>query len=209
MSAIVLGTAEVTRLDVVGRRRGDSGIVDHVGLAAEDLQLDAGGLVRTYHMGPPLGIEPPAQFQATVHGSLSLSRDEQEGIDEWLAEIAPLASQCSYVALPAARIRRDEDSEQIIGWDFSCAGFVAAAYQAGADITLIEQDELPLLDMATAHRIWGGGLPLAVFKRIAPRIGLTGAGPWPVLVPSHILHALAKDRAGLPYQPAMDDIAFP
>jgi len=120
----------------------------------------------------------------------------------------PRSSLCTYLATPAARLRRDEDTGQIIAWEFSCAGFVAAAYEHGAAIRLVDQEQLPPLSYAQASHIWAHSNE-RVFARFAARFGLSGPGPWPVLLPGHLIHALARGRAALPYRPRATDIAFP
>ena len=208
MPAIALGTVEAARFDIVGSRDSATNIVLHVGLIAEDTALAPCSRIRAHDMGPPLNVEPPTTFEVAVHGSLPLTRDEQEGIDEWLAEIKPLASGCKYIALPAAELKRDPVTGQIARWEFSCAGFVATAYERGANVVLIDQSQLPPLSLEQAHRLWGNGSRLPVFARLASGFGLKGDGPWPVLVPGHIIHALARERSALPYSPAPTDITF-
>ena len=209
MPAIILGIADAARFDVVGSRHEETGIILHVGLMAGEARLEMGRVVQVHDMGPPLNVEPPNTFPVAVHGSLPLTREEREGIDEWLAEILPLASSCKYLASPSARLHRDEITGQIAFWEFSCAGFVAMAYERGADVVLVKQSELPPLSADQAYALWGQGRRREVFARLASLFGLNGEGPWLVLVPGHIFHALQQGRSFLPYRPSATDISFP
>ncbi|MBL9104793.1 MAG: hypothetical protein JNL82_27865 [Myxococcales bacterium] len=207
MSAVLLGTMRACRFDVVGQRDEQSGVIPHVGLLRDSTELWSGREVEVLDMSSRPRLDPPGRFKVAVAGTLELTRDEQDGIEEWLAELLPRVSICTYVALPAARRHRDPVSGQISRWEFSCAGLVDSAYQA-AGIHLVDQDDLPALERKDAVVIWAGGRE-NLFDRLAAGFGLDGAGPWSVLLPGHILHALSLGRAALPYRPSAVDRLFP
>lgn len=205
MTAVRLGSAQAPRHAVVGSCNGDA--VYHVGLLSEDALLTAPHESTVHHMGPPL--ELPGTIATHVAGWLDdLSDDERIALDDWIAEMRRLVATGflqgygAYIAMPS--VEYDLATGRTVTRRLSCAGFVAEGYRAGIGVQLVVVDALlPPIDRALLERVWS---PRHV--RIGSRYGLTGAGPWPVLLPGYLLHALRLPRASLPYSPTAADAEF-
>jgi hypothetical protein len=212
MPSYLLGIHEGALFDVVGNRGGVTNAITHVGLLAAQGALSAGSNVLVLDMGLTLQIDPPATLAAHVAGTLSLTREEVKAIEEWIAELRTLVSRCRYLAYPAAVEDRDQTNQRIRGWKFSCAGFVVTAYKQAGIQLVVQEPALPPLDLSTVREVWShiarGRDPVRM-KRHLEGWGLKGDGPWNVLVPGYILHALNQTREVLPYQPAASAITFP
>lgn len=213
MPARWLGDHEGAQYDLIGECHQGAGAVTHVGILAGPLAIAAGATVSVFDMGSRLQIEPPGSMIAHIAATLPLTKEQAEGLAEWIAEIKTLAGHCEYIALPAAQFVEDGPSERRKYWKFSCAGFVVTAYKEGADIKLVvDEDCLPLLDSSKVREVWGPVLGVTserLQRRYLKAFGLGGDGPWRVLVPGYLFHALEESPEHLPYTPAATDIAFP
>lgn len=205
MTALRLGSSNAPRHAVVGSC--NAAAVYHVGLLAEASALLA-GTASVHHMGPP--VELPGEIESHVVGWLDdLTDDEREGLEDWLAEVKTrveaggLRGFAAYVAVPS--VVRDDTTGRSIVTRYSCAGFVAEAYREGAGVPLLVEDQaLPEVHRELLERVWG-----AREVRLGSRFGLGGAGPWRVLLPGYLLHAMRAGRAGFPYTPSPTDAQFP
>jgi len=81
------------------------------------------------------------------------------------------------------------------------------AYLSGANVSLIHTT-LPELGFDVLKRIWRPELRDENARRLLERCGLVGAGPWRVLVPGYVFHALRAGRTALPYSPRVEDVDF-
>jgi hypothetical protein len=213
MPARWLGDHDGAQFDLIGKCHHGVGAVTHVGILAAPLGITAATTVNVLDMGSRLNIDPPSSMIAHIAATLPLTKNQADGLAEWIAEIKTLAGHCEYIALPAAHLVEDGPSGRRKYWKFSCAGFVVTAYEHGAHIKLVvNEDCLPLLDSPTVMQIWGPVLGVANERRqrmYLRTFGLTGEGPWRVLVPGYLFHALEEASEHLPYTPAPTDIAFP
>jgi hypothetical protein len=211
MGAMVIGERECKQHDIIGQWREGTDVVCHVGLLSADCSICGGDVVGVRHMAPPLRLESTAEMPADVVGWVELEEDEARALEEWLISMRTMVSATEYVALPAKAVVRDPDTKRIIGYRFSCAGFVCTAYEEGCGISLVaDEDGLPAVARETAVLGWGhvaatNGLPL---EAILPRVGICGEGPWKLLLPAYLFHALSRPRSELPYTPSMDDFRF-
>jgi hypothetical protein len=208
-----LGSHGGTRFDLIGHCHGGGEDVTHVGLLATASDVTAGGNVAGLQMGAKLYVEPPTNIVAHIAGTLPLSREQAEGLEEWIAEVRTLAAVCVYIALPAAEFVSDSQSGRRKHWKFSCAGFVETAYSAGAGVRLVvDETKLPLLELTTVKRIWAPVLNILedekLQRKFLDKYGLKGNGPWKVLVPGYLLHALQRRVNDLPYTPVPEDVKF-
>jgi hypothetical protein len=98
-------------------------------------------------------------------------------------------------------------------WRFSCVGLVLECFRVGAGIRLLDWEgaPTPLVDRATLE----GCYPVfaLVSVAIAERLGVSGDGPWSIVLPGYVFHALNRPDADIrarPYVPAsIAEAAFP
>jgi hypothetical protein len=210
--------------DVVGQDGEEAAFVAHTGLA------ESGGLqttesVAVIEMGPPLhGPGSARQIRAHVVGSADLTHDELQKIRRFVDQHASEhlvfeelgivgvinAAPLMYCVLPHACPFEEEDG-RYARMRFSCAGFVLEAYQS-ARIQLIVTNRLPPVDLDVLNRGYPRLMRLVRAGRLAQEeLGLTGSGPWPVVMCGYLFHALNRDADSIrrqPYQPGPDDWYF-
>lgn len=207
--------ARLPKFSVLGTY-GAKAIVRHVGLAVDDSIARAGEETEVYDCQPPLRIGATSHeigsMLADVMGDLNLTDKERSDIEVWLARERTRMNgdrrnkRLRYTVLPATRFRAGEN-EQVIHRDFSCAGFVAAAYSEGANLTLVDDTALPMIAADALAEVYG-----AQYLEFARRqdFGLSGDGPWPVLLPGYLLHALGQANIrNKPHTPTAADATFP
>jgi hypothetical protein len=125
-----------------------------------------------------------------------------------------MTKYAAYIIRPHAQPRLSGDGTPIY-IRFSCVGFVVEAYRdAGLNVVVTDEANLPAVDLATLAVAYPE-LAAADFGALLNRRyhwGCDGNGPWPVLMPGHLFHALAKigpgERDFLPYVPKKDDERF-
>lgn len=139
------------------------------------------------------------------------TREEAEGMELWLEELRRLRRDSpdlreaweDYTIHPSDLIERDSASGVILTRRFSCAGFVERCYAEGAGIRLVRAEALPNISRESLQQIWP-----RPDEQDPSEFGLVGEGPWPILLPAHLLHALARADARTPYEPRPEDWAF-
>jgi hypothetical protein len=223
------GLPEVPRFAVVGEH-GEHGVC-HVGILCAGSHLRHGMEAEVFQMGPPLYVGgeevAPADRVMTVHLAGwpdGWDEDDREGIDTWLERVRKSALRIEYVVYPAwgkdfekeGGYECDEATGRKIARRCSCASFVAHCYKEGAGIHLVVGEELlPRVCLTTIQQIWARQFAEVLAKvkeerlrdyvagRALRALGLSGEGPWPVLLPGYIFHALNQpDRDEQdPYQP--------
>jgi len=212
----------VSKFDCVGEDSADEnarGFVRHVGLFADDREnVSSGDVVNVAHMGPPL--ENPGRMPVHVAGSAALTSDEMGRVERFLAElelerdaqkIRSTWAVAEYVVRPHVRDAVSKRGRKRFR-RFSCAGLVIEAYK-DAGLNFIETDEakLPNVDLdrilETYPELEGRSRPLL------SRLGLEGEGPWPVVLPGYVFHALDRSPEAIrdqpPYVPSRGDEFFP
>lgn len=168
-----------------------------------------------YTWGRLLGLARPKKIIPAVLAWLPLTREEEEGLSAWLSDLSTRQESCQYVALPSEERICDPINNRVTGWRFSCAGFVNAAYRDGASVQLVVNEEyLPDLTFESIHEIWSHidermAQNESMFRRFVERCGICGHGPWKILAPGFLIHALKAGRENLPYSPVGSDINFP
>ena len=191
--------------DVVGTR--SERHLSHVAIVRERAarRVSRGGAVSVIHMtGPLRGLRDEDPQPAHVVGSMRLSKPERRRLEQWASRWRTSGAVVSYCVAPAHSTR--SESGIVVKVSFSCAGFVQAGFTYAAAITLVDEAALPDASRELLEQIWD---PTII--RLAQRRGyLTGEGPWPVLLPAHILHALDRDDPrDSAYQPGPDDWDYP
>lgn len=207
MTVVVSGTANAPQYAAVGTQGVDA--LRHVALLANATTLACGAGVSAHHMTNPRellqlpGASVRSDVLAWLDGGDALSAAEIEGISDWLAEMRTQVGEgMSYVVLPA--VARDATTGRTIYRSFSCAGFVAAAYGDGAGVVLVDEQRLPCVSLPLIEQVWGVFPPL-----LRARAGLQGGGPWPVLLPGYLVHAMQKSRSALPHAPTLAEATVP
>ena len=200
MTLVVLqatNAANVPRFSVVGSGNVDTGDISHAALLASALaSISMYQEVPTHHVRPPLVLDSPTP--AHVVAWLDLDAAECQGIADLVEELRTGAQGVDYWVPVESR---DEITGRSRRHRFNCASFVAHCYREGAGIRLLVDDAmLPEVDRALLERVWTPRIVHAGRGR-----GLTGAGPWRVLLPGYVLNALRGGRPALPFQPSLTD----
>jgi hypothetical protein len=215
MVAKSLGTEHARQYSVVGQNASATGDVEHVGILSDDDHLNPGKEVYVFDMAPPLRFGPPmGKMIAHAVGYLDpLEPDERNKIKLWLSELQTLGAKPGYHVLPATRSTPDPGTGRPQYRSFSCAGFVATCYKEGVGVSLIvDEPLLPEVERTLTEQIWERAhlhLPRERRNPLLQRLGLLGPGPWRVLLPAYLLHALNRARSELPYGPCPTDWKFP
>ena len=207
MTLVASGMAQAPQHAVIGTQGGAA--LTHVALLANATTLACGAGVSAHHMtGPRELLQLPgaavrSDVVAWFDGADALTSDEREGISDWIAEVrTQVGGGMSYVVLPS--VTRDLTTCRKIYCSFSCAGFVAAAYADGAGVALVNEKSLPGVGLPLIEQVWG------VFPPVTrARAGLQGDGPWPVLLPGYLVHAMQKSRSALPHAPTLAEATVP
>jgi hypothetical protein len=181
-------------------------------------------------MRPPL-VGPDAHGTALsflgrtrshVFGCLSaLSRDEAEGIETWLSKVERQVKQpppfnwdlrefCKLqyiVSPPLTDWKKDEVTGTPRYRRFSCAGFVIACYDEGADILLLDwqAENFPTVDLKTINAAYGDIVGECSAEDRA-WFGIADTTPWPkpIVLAGYILHSLRRSDEAIrtaPYVP--------
>jgi hypothetical protein len=224
MPAVRLGTepVRIELFDIVGMDSDSvAGFVRHVALSAIERSTHSRtDTLSVTDMQPPLTIEEDAEA-IDVHASLPLTNDERQQVNLFIDELRreyesqAIGGRAQYTIHPVCRPEHANDGT-IRYYRYSCAGFVLAAYGSlsGAGITLLTEDENQLPPVAlevicTAYPDYAGQLR---DLRWRTRYNLPGDGPWPIILPGYIFHALNRDEAIIrsdPYCPQSGDECFP
>jgi hypothetical protein len=182
------------------------GFVQHVALlrSEQELRYDEAD-VRVWHMGPPLiigqksiGLARADASCRAVHvaGIVDLDADDLEGIRTWLAEVEKedrpygmTGTPRQYIVKPHVEWARASETGRPLYRKFSCAGFVLECYRAaGVQLVSLPDDTLPEVDLQTVLQAY----PAAAVEALRARIGIPGPGPWRILLPGYLFHALDR-----------------
>lgn len=216
---------DLARYDVLAQRAPASRFIRHLALIEQDHPGAGGGVrVPATHMSPPFRIGEDLDVDAM--GSVPLSRDETRAMETWISGMNDEYSRQSfsddgeqYTAHPAWEDVRSGANQGVVRYRrYSCAGFVVDAYrEVGIALlpmardrhgTHLDESRLPLVSRATVARNY----PAATrYPELLERWGLRGPGPWPVLLPGYVLHALDRAESEIrsgPYTPAEGDAEF-
>ena len=205
--------------------------VGHVAILTEETRLRSGQSVRVWHMGPPLVVgqrtaeAPRASRQCGVHlvGGVRLDLLDVEGIEDWLSEVdkepGPENPFRRYIVRPHWDWYEAPETGRRLYRRFSCVGFVLECFRCiDVDLLVTDESELPGATFATLAQAY----PMlqreaAIVRRFGVNrldLGLGGEGPWPVVLPGYVFHALQRFTAESPrptaYGPqSVDEARFP
>lgn len=202
---------------------GKGKLVTHVAISMERQEVKCGDTAKVHHMSPPLFAGPittqgarVGRPECPVHlvGWVSLSSDDTEGIQTWLAEMDkqpwPRRPREQYTASSSVDFLVDKTSGRRRYLRFSCVGFVGACYSEGAGIDLLAKDEqmpeVRLEDLISMYDLGADG-------QARRDIGLSKDGSLRIAMPGYVFHSLARDEQAirsLPYLPVCASrMAFP
>jgi hypothetical protein len=197
---------------IVGTHVRDTTTVCQVGLLSR--ACPGSPEMPVYDQNPPSHLPPqPGSIPAQVVAYLALDADEVEAI---AVELKSLRTQLedhrvnallTYSARPAVTSLRAENGT-ILYYRFSCVGLVQHCYERALGTPLVDEASLPLVPLSELIAIW----PIASNERLRAALGLPGAGPWDVLLPGYVFHAVAQ--AGprpfrLPFRAQTEHAVFP
>ena len=206
---------DIAAFDVVGTDSDTQpGFVRHVALAVVAMGgCPAGGPVPASHMQPPLDVAGVVPLH--THGTVPLANEEKERLHRFVKnlDLEFAGRRTQYCVRPHAEPSRVADGT-VRYTRFSCVGFVIVAYrEVELDVIRTDDDSLPSVSLDTlllAYPDLRRELTSVAARR---RAGLPGDGPWLVLLPGHLLTALARDevsiRSGPPYRAGPGDEYFP
>lgn len=200
------GTFVGTTCAIIGTQTGMRD-VHHVGLLATEipLTLQMTQLADVYDMGRDGPAH--AKMRVDLMGCLShLDDDTQKEMRLWARNFTHRGADIRYHVRPASMTKA---SDTLDGpptyWKFSCAGFVERCYRDVGGIQLVVDEEcLPLVELDMLKRIWPDEFnnprlnnPI-VQTRVLRSYGLEDNGPWPILMPAYLFHAIAISMTRAP-----------
>ena len=216
------GPVDVSPYDVLGLDVPDvPSFIGHVCLAAEArVGLSADDQLRVTDMQPPM-VQARGPVQVHAHGIVPLTPREAGVIQEFIDrteneyQSTNLGGFHQYAVLPHCVCVTDENG-MVVARKYSCGGFVLEAYRfAGIDLLDTEGTSLPPVSLEILHQAYSHELQRHVLDtpRLRERfLGLTGDGPWPIVLPGYLLNALSRIeteiRAGT-YRARPGDEYFP
>ncbi len=225
MGAFRLGKQilDICVYDALGQDADDvATFVCHIGLAISALEVkdqkdQCVVLAKMVEMCPPLvvpqadDVPDPELDRVDVVGSIELTGAEVKQIaifiEETAKELESIVPRQQYIVHPHFRDRTGVDTVR----RYSCAGYVQQAYEY-ADIDLLDLTECPGVELQTILVAYPDSRKELENPRARAFVGLRGPGPWPVLLPGYIFHAMARDPQQYrqePYKPKAGDECFP
>lgn len=194
----------ITRHALIGVHRLGTDFVSHVGLASGESRLKSRGSVPVIHVRPPLRFGD--SIRADLVGMAELTAQQREGLQRWLERtesergttgLDALSAWDEYVVCPPWDEVTDAQGRRLYR-RFSCSGFVACAYLEGAGVALVDLDALPAVPWGILQPIYA---PRGTLEPLArAEMGLAGEGPWAVLLPGYLFHAVARGVLTRPYR---------
>lgn len=169
------------------------------------------------HMGPPLA----AGEADVVHvcGNVPLTPDQTEQVGLFADtqrseyEAQQRRGRDQYCVHPHILPVRGADGT-VVTHRYSCAGFVIEAYRAaGVELVVTDEGRLPGVTVDTLLAAYPDFRSVLTNPtQRARRAGLVGDGPWPVVLPGYVFHALDRPTADIlagAYTPQPGDECFP
>lgn len=212
--------SKISVYDALGQDAQDvPSFVCHIGMSSKNVEVNGQQAVsaKMVEMCPPLVVpevdeEPdPETDQVDVVGSVELTASESKQIsvfvDEIAKELESVPDGLQYWVYPHFLDRINPDSSR----RYSCVGFVQQAYEY-AEIDLVDIESLPNVDLEKILPAYPDRRELLLHRRARARVGLEGDGPWPVLLPGYVFHAMNRsplECRSTPYKPQAGDECFP
>jgi hypothetical protein len=172
----------VDQLDIVGYR--ERGHLSHVGFAWEFAEVSRDNELAVVD-GRPVRREHD-KLPVHVIARIRINRRERMLILTWLERYLRgrlLAGDYIHVD----DVARDRNSGRMIGRRLSGAMLVHECLRSCTQTTLVDFADLPKTEHSRLVELWGE-------RAIQIRDELPGDGPWAVLLPAHVIHALARSN---------------
>ncbi len=194
----ISSTPYLNLFDVIGQD-GQGHFILHAGLAANSGAQQARN-IPVIDMGPPLPSNRP--MPANVVGTTYLTVDEQQKIktfvdrhkSEHLAlqkvQLNRTTIGQAYCVMPHATPLKEADG-RYTRMRFSCAGFVLEAYKF-AHIQIVNENYIPAIDLVKIQQAYPAFSKRLNNNAIRVSLGLSGNGPWPVMLCGYLFHALNR-----------------
>ena len=190
--------------------------VRHVAIAAEGWSHNRMSFP-VVHMGPPLNRG--GAMRADAVGTVVLTVDELEVIKRFAqlhisehgsTKFCRTNSHQFYCIHPHASPFSESDG-RYVRTRFSCVGFVYECYKQ-AGIQLLDVTNQPVVDLDRIRNCYPVFSRLLDITKSRNLMGLTGDGPWPVMLCGYLFHSLARgddEIRSTPYCPQASDAHFP
>jgi hypothetical protein len=175
----------VEQLDVLGYR--ERGHLSHVGFAWEFAEVSHDNEVAVVD-GRPIRREHD-KLPVHIIGRLRIGRRERMLMITWLERYLRarlLAGDYIHVD----DVARDRNSGRVIGRRLSGPMLVHECLRSCTQTTLVDLAELPKTEHSRLVELWGE----RAIQMSAYRDELPGDGPWALLLPAHIIHALTRSN---------------
>jgi hypothetical protein len=190
----------VEKLDIIGYR--ERGHLSHVGFAWESAEVSRDNEVAVID-GRPFRREHD-KLPVHVIGRVKLTRRERMVMVSWL-ERYQRARLLGGDHVHVDELARDSDSGRAIGRRTSGPMLVQQCLHSCANIVLVKLSDLPKTERGLLIELWGE----KALQMSAYRDELPDEGPWALLLPAHIFHALAREQSRSPaLKPAPDQWDF-
>lgn len=213
-------SSDIHVYDALGQDAEDvTSFVCHIGISNGSVEVKEQQVVlaKMVEMCPPLivprvGEQPDPEFdRVDVVGNIELTASESRQIaifiEETVKELESIPKRQQYTVHPHFRDRTDPKSAR----RYSCAGYVQQAYEY-ADIDLVDMAAIPDVELKTILPAYPDNREELEHPRARAFVGLKGDGPWPVLLPGYIFHAMNRppqECRSTPYKPQVGDECFP
>jgi hypothetical protein len=184
----------VEPLDIIGFA--ERGRLSHIGFAWEAAEVSRDNEVAIVDARPVR--RDSDKLPVHVIGRLRLSARERKLVATWLQRrLRARTLAGNFIRVSDGQ--RDIVSRRVVGHRDSCASLVHQCLHSCTGVELVKLDALPACERDRLVELWGERVvEMAVYHD-----ELDGSGPWQVLLPAHILHALARAEPRLePFEPA-------
>ncbi len=196
-------------------KEAEENAVKHIGLLVSEMCIDLGAHcdVGVYHMGPPL--EKGVTSVDLLGLITDLQHDNLIKMEQWIREMLRSEFKDYHVRPGSIIVQSDNPGGPPTEVRFSCAGFVERCYRDALKWQLVvDEPSLPEVSLDKLMRIWVEPRLLRALRipKLRERYGLHGDGPWRILMPAYLFHAIrhfdANGRSASPYQPRDGDWQF-
>lgn len=217
-------TISLNIYDIVGQDGNSHNFIVHTGLAESTGSHAAEQNIPVIDMSPPLR-EGNDLSDVSVVGSAFLTDDEERKIKKFIDTHASEHEAFQqlrrkeffksipqmYCVFPHAEKIKEKDG-RYTRMRFSCVGFVFEAYKYAKIVLLVDTNDLPSLNMELIGQAYPRQLQMMESNHVKKEdLGLTGDGPWSVMLCGYLFHALnrtSNDIRTEPYTPHLEDQSF-
>ncbi len=192
---------------------GTENYLKHVGLHKRETDLKKDDEAEVLHMRPPFQVD--GSIRSHVVGNAALTKEEAMSIKDWLAEskdeferLKVSSSLNQYIVRPYSEVVRNNNTGRKRYLRFSCCGLIVECFRA-AGIMLLDLDESRMPDVELARLKDAYVLPDN--EKVLARFGLAGPGPFKVVMPGYLFHALNREPGTIrstPYAAQPGDEVF-